>query len=139
MTSELYGRMEEHKSGAVPGFASKFKMDPPCLLRRTTDVYAALEREKRIKAWRRAKRIALIQSMNLKWLNLSETWAENYLILRSASLREATPSATSARTYSNISTVRATSPAFMARKASLRSSRPARRLIMSSSCSRPWR
>ena len=41
--------------------------------------------------------------------------------------------------YSNISTVRATSPAFMARNASFTPSSGARRLIMSSRFSRPWR
>src|SRR2546426_444421 len=40
---------------------------------------------------------------------------------------------------SNISTVRATSPAFMARKASLTSSSLPRRLTISSSFNRPWR
>ena len=40
---------------------------------------------------------------------------------------------------SNVKTVRATSPAFIARNASLMSSRRPRRLTISSSSSRPWR
>jgi putative endonuclease len=34
----------------------------------------AIEREKQIKAWTRAKRIALIESTNPKWNDLSREW-----------------------------------------------------------------
>jgi hypothetical protein len=37
-------------------------------------VYAALEREKQIKGWDRAKKIALIEQMNPSWSDLSEAW-----------------------------------------------------------------
>jgi putative endonuclease len=35
-------------------------------------VYAAIVREKQIKGWLRAKKIALIESMNPEWRDLSE-------------------------------------------------------------------
>jgi predicted GIY-YIG superfamily endonuclease len=38
------------------------------------DVNAAIEREKQIKGWLRSKKIALIDSMNSKWKDLSEEW-----------------------------------------------------------------
>jgi len=37
----------------------------------TEDVHAALAREKQIKAWRRSKKVALIESMNPMWKDLS--------------------------------------------------------------------
>jgi len=40
----------------------------------TTDVLAAIAREKQIKGWRRSKKIALIESMNAHWKDLSEDW-----------------------------------------------------------------
>jgi putative endonuclease len=34
----------------------------------------AIEREKQVKAWTRAKRVALIESTNPKWDDLSREW-----------------------------------------------------------------
>ncbi len=45
----------------------------------TTDVRAAIEREKQIKDWRRSKRVALIQRMNPTWRDLSDDFAEEAL------------------------------------------------------------
>jgi len=40
----------------------------------TTDIRAAIEREKEIKRWRRAKKVSLIESVNPEWTDLAETW-----------------------------------------------------------------
>ena len=40
----------------------------------TNDVQVALAREKQIKGWLRAKKITLIESMNLEWKDLSLEW-----------------------------------------------------------------
>ena len=39
-----------------------------------SDVNAALAREKHIKGWVRAKKVALIESINPDWRDLSEEW-----------------------------------------------------------------
>ena len=55
----------------------------------TTDVRAALEREKQLKGWRRSKKNALIESMNPQWIDLypmilgEETDSSTPLALRS--------------------------------------------------------
>jgi putative endonuclease len=41
-----------------------------------TDVWAAIAREKQIKAWSRAKKIALILSRNPEWRDLAVDWFE---------------------------------------------------------------
>ena len=76
ITSGLEKRVWEHKTGVVPGFASTYKMDRLVYYEETTDVHAAIAGEKQIKAWRRSKKIALIQSMNPKWLDLSDEWRD---------------------------------------------------------------
>ena len=38
------------------------------------DIRDAIAREKQIKGWLRAKKIALIESVNPKWRDLSEEW-----------------------------------------------------------------
>ena len=40
----------------------------------TSDVNAALAREKHIKGWLRAKKVALIESVNPDWRDLSDAW-----------------------------------------------------------------
>lgn len=39
---------------------------------------AAIAREKEIKGWRRNKKIRLIESVNLQWHDLAESWADVY-------------------------------------------------------------
>jgi len=40
----------------------------------TNDVQTAIRREKQIKGWLRRKKIALIETMNPRWVDLSEGW-----------------------------------------------------------------
>jgi predicted GIY-YIG superfamily endonuclease len=42
----------------------------------TSDVEAAIVREKELKGWRRSKKVALIESMNPQWKDLSLEWYE---------------------------------------------------------------
>jgi putative endonuclease len=42
----------------------------------TPNVTAAIEREKQIKGWTRAKKVALIESINPTWEDLSDGWAQ---------------------------------------------------------------
>ena len=39
-----------------------------------TDVRVAIAREKEIKSWTRAKRVALIEKQNPTWSDLAENW-----------------------------------------------------------------
>jgi putative endonuclease len=38
------------------------------------DVQKAINREKQLKGWRRAKKIVLVESTNPRWEDLAETW-----------------------------------------------------------------
>lgn len=40
----------------------------------TSDVKIAIEREKQLKHWVRAKKNALVETMNPEWKDLSEDW-----------------------------------------------------------------
>jgi len=58
----------------TPGFTSKYNIDQLVYYETTNDVHVAIEREKQIKGWRREKKIALIESMNPEWRDLSKGW-----------------------------------------------------------------
>ena len=75
-TNDLMRRVDEHKRKLVRGYTSKYNIDRLVYYESTTDVHAALEREKQIKGWLRSKKIALIESMNREWKDLSEEWYE---------------------------------------------------------------
>ena len=66
--------MYEHKNKIIPGFTSKYNVNKLVYFEETSDVNAALEREKQIKGWLRAKKNQLIESNNKGWRDLSEGW-----------------------------------------------------------------
>ena len=71
VTSDLERRVYEHKHSLVPGFTSNYHITRLVYFECTTDVKAAIAREKQIKGWLRAKKLALIESMNASWQDLS--------------------------------------------------------------------
>ena len=76
VTNDLERRVYEHKRKLVPGFTSKYNITRLVYFEVTSDVHAALDREKQIKGWLRPKKISLIQSLNPGWKDLSEQWYE---------------------------------------------------------------
>jgi len=74
VTNDLKRRVHEHKHQLVLGFTSKYNITMLVYFEVTTDVHAAIVREKQIKGWLRSKKIALIKSMNPDWKDLSAGW-----------------------------------------------------------------
>ncbi len=74
VTNDLERRVGEHKQGGTPGFATKYRTRNLMYFEETTDVWAALECEKQLKTWTRARKVALIESVNPDWHGLSEEW-----------------------------------------------------------------
>jgi len=74
VTNTLQRRVYEHQHHLVAGFTSRYHITRLVYFEETSDVYAALVREKQIKGWVRAKKIALIESINPEWRDVSEDW-----------------------------------------------------------------
>jgi putative endonuclease len=66
----------QHKTGEVEGFTKKYHIDRLVYYETFKYVNNALAREKQIKAWTRAKRLALIKTMNPAWQDLADGWGE---------------------------------------------------------------
>ena len=77
VTNNLKRRVYEHKHKLVPGFTSKYNITQLVYFETTPDVRSAIAREKQIKGWLRAKKIALIDSANPKWQDLSAGWYDD--------------------------------------------------------------
>ncbi len=80
VTNDLERRVCEHKQGVHGGFTKRYKLTRLVYYESTSDVRAAIQREKEIKGWVRRRKIALIASMNPYWRDLrhlsshSENW-----------------------------------------------------------------
>ena len=60
----------------MPGFTAKYRIKQLVYFEVTQDVHAAIAHEKQIKGWLRAKKVALIESVNPEWKDLSVGWYE---------------------------------------------------------------
>jgi putative endonuclease len=72
VTNNLERRIYEHQHHLVKGFTKKYNIEKLVYFEETNDIHAAISREKQIKGWLRKKKIALIESMNPGWKDLSE-------------------------------------------------------------------
>jgi len=71
VTNNLERRLAEHRAGLHKGYAYEHGITQLVHFEVTSDVRAAITREKQVKNWRRAKRIALIELRNPEWKDLS--------------------------------------------------------------------
>jgi putative endonuclease len=75
VTNNLERRLWEHKNKQIEGFTSRYNVIKLVYFEQTSDINAAIEREKQIKGWLRAKKNNLIESINPDWKDLSDEWA----------------------------------------------------------------
>ena len=74
VTNNLERRVSEHQRKLIPGFTSQYNINRLVHYEVFRDIRAAITREKEIKGWRRIKKIALIESTNRDWKDLSDGW-----------------------------------------------------------------
>ena len=67
-------RVWEHKKDTNPGFTSKYRVHRLVYFESFKYVGNAIAREKHLKGWPRAKKVALIRAANPTWEDLSEGW-----------------------------------------------------------------
>ena len=70
VTSDLIGRATEHRDGMVPGFTKRHNIKLLVYFEEHGEIDEAIRREKRIKRWRRAWKLELIESRNREWRDL---------------------------------------------------------------------
>ena len=70
VTNDLVKRVYEHKNGLIEGFTKKYGVHMLVYYEQTNDSYSAIEREKRLKKWKRQWKINLIQKSNPEWRDL---------------------------------------------------------------------
>jgi len=72
VTNDLAQRVWEHKNDVHEGFTKKYGVHRSVWYEATTDVAAAIQREKQMKKWHRQWKINLIEEENPNWDDLYE-------------------------------------------------------------------
>ncbi len=85
VTNDIERRVREHKAGQIEGFTQRYRINRLVYCERFRYIGNAIEREKHIKSFDRAKRVALIESMNPTWDDLSDEWGKPIAQLKVAS------------------------------------------------------
>jgi putative endonuclease len=92
VTNNIHSRTLDHKSGESPGFTQKYDCNRLVYYETFRYVRSAIAREKEIKGWSRKKKIALVESINPKWLDLAEGWDRpSQATLRGKDLGDSSP------------------------------------------------
>ncbi|MGI8475326.1 MAG: GIY-YIG nuclease family protein [Thermomicrobiales bacterium] len=74
MTNNLERRVWQHKAGSTMGFTTLYRCTALVWCEAFPDPLSAIAREKQIKGWIRAKKLALIEEANPGWADLSAEW-----------------------------------------------------------------
>lgn len=67
VTNNLQRRVHQHKNNLLSGFTDQYNCEYLMYFEEFGDVHVAITREKQLKGWRREKKNALIDAMNLHW------------------------------------------------------------------------
>ncbi len=70
VTNDLQRRVAEHKSNAVPGFTSRYRVHKLVYYEAGGDISACIAREKELKHWLRQRKAKLINGFNPDWHDL---------------------------------------------------------------------
>jgi putative endonuclease len=72
VTNDLPRRMMQHRAKAVPGFTRRYGVDKLMYFEEYESILEARARERSVKRWRRAWKIALIEKLNPQWRDLAD-------------------------------------------------------------------
>ena len=70
VTNDLARRVWEHRNKTLPGFTAAYSLSILLYHETYPDAPSAIAREKQLKGWRREKKVALIERVNPRWMDL---------------------------------------------------------------------
>src|SRR5687767_1591171 len=73
VTNNLPARLLQHRNGTGSAFTARYGISRLVYFEEAPTAYDAISREKQVKVWTRAKRVALITSENPEWDDLGPT------------------------------------------------------------------
>ena len=76
ITSDIRRRLHQHRCGEVDGFTKRYRLNRLVWIEHFRHVQDAITCEKKLKGWRRSRKVALIEQTNPRWLDLSDEWEQ---------------------------------------------------------------
>jgi putative endonuclease len=76
ITSNISRRLYQHRYGDAEGFTKRYHLNRVVWLEHFRNVNDSIACEKKLKGWRRNRKIALIEQTNPRWLDLSGDWVQ---------------------------------------------------------------
>ena len=76
ITNNIRRRLSQHKSGEVKRFTQRYHLNRLVWIEHFRNVNDAIACEKKLKGWRRDRKVALIEKTNPRWLDLTDDWEQ---------------------------------------------------------------
>jgi putative endonuclease len=76
ITNNVVRRLSQHRRAEVAGFTKRYLLNRLVWIAHFRNVRDAIAREKKLKGWRRSRKIELIEQTNPRWLDLSDEWEQ---------------------------------------------------------------
>ena len=76
ITNNITRRLGQHRFGEVEGFTQRYQLNRLVWIEHFRNVNDAIACEKKLKGWRRSRKIALIEQINPRWLDLADDWEQ---------------------------------------------------------------
>jgi putative endonuclease len=76
ITNNISRRLYQHRYGDVEGFTRRYHLNRLVWLEHFRNVNDAIAREKKLKGWRRGRKIALVEQTNPRWIDVSDDWEQ---------------------------------------------------------------
>ena len=73
VTRDIIQRVSQHRQGVVEGFTKKYSVHKLVYFESTSNILSAIEREKRLKTWKRIWKVKLIEESNPTWDDLYDS------------------------------------------------------------------
>ena len=73
VTSDLLRRVFQHREKRIPGSTARYRVTELVYFEAFGDVRSAIAREKQIKGWLRTRKVAIVETINPRWRDLSST------------------------------------------------------------------
>ena len=77
VTNNLVRRVYEHHESILPGFTKRYSINRLVYFEQIEEPIRAIGQEKQIKSYARVKKLALIETLDPEWQDLSEYWFAN--------------------------------------------------------------
>ncbi|HWR15275.1 MAG TPA: GIY-YIG nuclease family protein [Terriglobales bacterium] len=82
VSNNVYARSKQHKQGIGSVFTRRYDVDRLVYYEEHNYILNAIARETEVKKWRREKKVALIESINPSWRDLSKDFEKLVFLKR---------------------------------------------------------